>query len=186
MFCGKCGAQNNPGNRFCGQCGAELDQEKNGSLKKAPLDEPKSNGNAIAKKFIGGKSKLTARQLTIVAAIVIAFVVILIVCNGRDPLIGTWEERSFTTPYGTSTYEAGEGEKITLGNNGAIIDTDLFLGQEFGYAVPVDILSWKAEGDTLLFYTRYNEVEYVPYTLRGKTLTLHFTDERSAELHKVQ
>ncbi len=101
-------------------------------------------------------------------------------------VIGTWEEGSFTTPYGTSSYEAGSGERFTLGDNGTIIDEDLFFGQEFGYAMPVDILSWKAEGDTLLFYTSYNGVEYVPYTLRGKTLTLHFGDDRSAELHKVK
>lgn len=186
MFCGQCGAQNDGKSQYCGRCGAKLEPIESQSPKEK--DSAKSSTSDILKTE---KANLTAPKNKLVLSLIIAMtsvivLVIVVIRNSGNPLIGTWEERSFTTPYGTSSYEAGIGDKIILGNDNKIIDADLFLGQEFGYAVPVDILSWKVEDDVLIFYTRYNEVEYVPYTLRGKNLTLHFSDERSAELHKIK
>lgn len=180
MFCGKCGTQNSDNSSFCGKCGAKLE----------PIIATANNLSGRNTSDISGVStngmlnkKIMVAVVLIVAVAVGAFFVLH---SSGSALIGTWEERSFDTGFRTITYDPGEGDKFTLGKNGVIIDSDYFFGYEFAYVGAVDVTSWSVEGNTLILHTQYGGVEYVPYKLSGKSLTLYFSDERSAVMYKVK
>lgn len=186
MFCGNCGAKNDDKSGFCGNCGAKLKPIKGGVSKTADqriIEYAETSTKNEPLQTIK-KNKLMMTALLVVAVVVV--VAFLTLRNSGSALLGVWEERSFDTGFRTITYEPGEGDRFTLGKDGAIIDSDHFLGYEFAYYGSVDILSWSVEGDTLIFLTQYGDVEYVPYKLSGKTLTLNFGDERSAIMYKVK
>lgn len=185
MFCANCGAKNDDKSIFCENCGVRLNPIKGDMGQTTGSDIPNSTGmTTVIETFQKAmKNKMLVVALAIAVVVVVAFVISY---SAKSALLGTWEERSFTTAFGTTTYETGEGDKFTLGRDGVIIDSDHFLGSEFAYYYSVDVISWKVVDDTLLFYTKYGEVEYVPYKLNGKTLTLYFNDTRSAVLYKVK
>ncbi len=186
MFCGNCGAKNDDKSGFCRNCGAQLKPikgsvSKTSDLKIAEYVETSAK-NEPFQAILKNKLLMTA-FLVVIVVLVIAF---LISRSSESALLGVWEERSFDIGSRTITYEPGEGDCFTLGKDGTIIDADHFFGYEFSYSGSVDILSWSIEGDTLILLTQYGDVEYVPYKLSGKTLTLYFDDERSATVHKVK
>lgn len=182
MFCGKCGAKNSDNSSFCGKCGARLEPiiaTANNLSGQVTSNIPgASTGRKVQK-----SNKMMVAVLLIVAVAVVAFFVFR---STGSALIGTWEERSFDTGFRTYTYDPGEGDRFTLGKNGVIIDSDYFFGYEFAYIGAVDVTSWSVEGNTLILHTQYGGVEYVPYKLSGKTLTLYLSDERSAVMYKVK
>jgi len=109
-------------------------------------------------------------------------------CSGKEAsLLGTWEERSFTTSWGrTDTYEAGEGDKFTLGKDGKIIDADHFFGSWFSYSGYYDVYSWDLQDSTIILNMQYGNVAYIDFTLKGKTLTLLFDDGYSFTFYKIK
>lgn len=171
MFCGKCGAENDDKNVFCSVCGARLQSVVNGTTNEADSIHQRGSSN----------------RLKVGAAVAAAFIlfVVLIVNAVKDPLVGTWEERSFSYRYGNEEYAPGEGDRITLRKDGLVADPDKFLGYEFGYQSAATIVSWAAEDGNLIFYTKYNSAYYVPYEIKGKYLYLDFGDERCAVFCKT-
>lgn len=186
MFCGKCGAKNDNNSSFCGKCGAKLEPITSNTNNLSGQNIPNSFGTVAGEGILQKVMKNKKIVVAVLAIVVIAIVAFVVLRNKESALLGTWEERSFATSFRTYTYEAGEGDCFTLGKNGVIIDSDHFFGYEFAYTGSVDILSWSVEGDTLILRTEYGDVEYVPYKLSGRTLTLYFADERSAVLYKVK
>lgn len=180
MFCKKCGHQlENENASYCSNCGAPV--------KGASASSTESLIKRMQAVINIDSRKKVFIALAIAAVIIIFAAIKLSVKSDEERIVGTWEEYLFETKYGIHTYEKNEGDKVTFGKNGKIIDADQFLGLEFGWSsYPVDILSWDVEDDTLIFYIEHGDVEYVPYTVSGKKLTLYFEDERKAELYKIK
>lgn len=182
MFCGKCGAKNSDDSIFCGKCGEKLEHfiASSNNLSGQTISYISSASKDV---ILQKNKKYMVAVLLIVAVAVVAFFVLH---NEGSALQGTWEARSFNIGSRTITYEPGEGERFTLGKNGVIIDSDYFFGYEFAYVGAVDVTSWSVEGNTLILHTQFGGVEYVPYKLSGRSLTLYFSDDRSAIMQKVK
>lgn len=180
MFCKKCGHQlENENASYCSNCGAPVKGTAASSTESFVKEKMQTVSNLDSRKkvFIA---------LAIVAVIIIFATIKLSLKSDEERIVGTWEEHLLETTNNTYTYEKGEGDKVTFGKGGKIIDGDNFLGYEFGWMSPVDVLSWDIEDETLIFYIEYGDVVYVPYKLNGKRLTLYFDDERTAELYKIK
>ena len=79
MFCGKCGAKNEPGATFCGSCGAPLTEP---GPERRPAAEPAPAAAPVSAQASGKHKKIGVA--VVAAAVVIVLVALFSLLGGRS------------------------------------------------------------------------------------------------------